>query len=102
MRIWITRAEPGAQLTAERLRALGHEPGVPPLMEGQPVGEPPDLAGVGALAFTSRNGVRAFAALSSERSLPVFAVGDATASAAREAGFQDVSSAGGDRLLLKT
>ncbi len=56
---------------------------------------PPDLAGVQALLFTSANGVRAFAHVSTDRSLPVFAVGDATAAVAREAGFTNVASAGG-------
>lgn len=55
----------------------------------------PDLTGVAALAFTSRNGVEAFAALSEDRSLPVFTVGDATAGAARAAGFAPVRSAAG-------
>lgn len=55
----------------------------------------PDLTGVAALAFTSRNGVDAFAALSDQRALPVFTVGDATAEAARAAGFAVVRSAGG-------
>lgn len=55
----------------------------------------PDLAGIAALAFTSRNGVAAFAALSDDRSRPVFTVGDATAAAARAAGFATVRSAGG-------
>ena len=57
---------------------------------------PPDLDGVQALLMTSANGVRAFAARSAERSLPLLAVGDATARAAREAGFTTVASAGGD------
>ena len=100
MRIWITRAQPEADATALRIRALRHEPVVAPVLEVQPAGEPPDLAGVGALAFTSRNGVRAFAALSTRRDLPVFTVGDATAGAAREAGFSDVVSASGDVAAL--
>lgn len=97
MRIWITRAEPEASATADRLRALGHEPLVAPVLEVRPAPGPgPDLQGVAALAFTSRNGVRAFAALSPERALPAFAVGEATARAAREAGFARVESADGD------
>ena len=95
-RIWVTRARPEAEATAERLLTLGFEPVVEPVLETQTVGGAPDFEGVGALAFTSRNGVRAFAALTSERHLPVFAVGDATAEAAREAGFDDVVSASGD------
>ena len=96
MRIWITRAEPGASRTAEKLRALGHEPVVAPLLEVHALPGPVDLDGVGALAFTSANGVRAFAERSAERALPVFTVGDATAAAAQKAGFTDVASASGD------
>lgn len=55
----------------------------------------PDLTGVAALAFTSRNGVEAFAVLSAGRDLPVFTVGDATAAAASAAGFGSVRSAAG-------
>lgn len=69
---------------------------VAPLLAIEPIPQPaPDLTGVAALAFTSRNGVDAFAALSDDRSLPVFTVGDATAGAARAAGFASVRSAAG-------
>jgi uroporphyrinogen-III synthase len=96
-RIWITRAQPGAEATAERVRALGHEPIVAPLLAVKPFADVEvDLTGVAALAFTSANGVRAFADLSGERSLRVFAVGAATAQAARAAGFKLVLSADGD------
>jgi uroporphyrinogen-III synthase len=56
----------------------------------------PDLTGINTLAFTSANGVAAFAALTPDRTPPVFTVGDATAQAARAAGFARVQSAGGD------
>eukprot|EP01035_Chromulina_nebulosa_P059319 gene59319-81202_t len=59
-----------------------------------------DLLGVAALAFTSANGVRAFADKSGERGLRVFAVGAATAQAARKAGFKSVLSADGDVAAL--
>lgn len=55
-----------------------------------------DLAGVQALLFTSANGVRAFIAACDRRDLPVFAVGDATARLAIDAGFHTVHSAKGD------
>ena len=48
-----------------------------------------------ALAFTSANGVAAFTALAGAPALPVFTVGDATADAARAAGFTTVRSADG-------
>jgi len=54
------------------------------------------LTGAQAVLFTSANGVRAFAAASPRRELPVLAVGDASAAAARIAGFRSVASAGGD------
>ncbi len=49
-----------------------------------------------AILFTSANAVRAFAAASPVRDLPVFTVGDRTAAVAREAGFAQVTSARGD------
>lgn len=61
-----------------------------------------DLDGVSALAFTSRNGVDAFAALSPERALPVFTVGDGTAESARGHGFGNVQSADGALADLAT
>jgi uroporphyrinogen-III synthase len=54
------------------------------------------LIGAQALLFTSANGARIFATSSPRRELPVFAVGDASAAAARIAGFRAVTSAGGD------
>ncbi len=55
-----------------------------------------DLEGVAGLLATSANGLRAFAKASDRRDLAVYAVGDATARAAAEAGFSDVHSASGD------
>lgn len=94
--VWITRARPGALATAERVAALGFEAVVDPLLAVEPLDAKIDLSRVAALAFTSVNGVEAFTRLSSERALPVFAVGKATAAAAQGAGFASVSSADGD------
>lgn len=96
LRVWITRAQPGAQATAERLAAMGHEAVIAPLLVVRAVEAQVDLEGVAALAFTSANGVEAFARLCADRSLPAFAVGEATAQAARDAGFLQVQSADGD------
>jgi uroporphyrinogen-III synthase len=96
-RIWITRAQPGADATAERVRAMGHEALVAPLLAVKRLPDVQvDLTGVAALAFTSANGVRAFAETCADRSLKVFAVGSATAQAARAMGFRSVLSADGD------
>ncbi len=95
--IWITRAQPGADVTAGRVRALGHEAIVEPLLAVRVLPDVAiDLDGVAALAFTSANGVRAFADACGERGLKVFAVGAATAQAARQVGFKSVLSADGD------
>ena len=95
-RIWVTRASPGAEATAARLRAMGFAPLVDPLLEVRNLSPTIDLSGVAALAFTSVNGVVAFARLDADRTRPVFAVGDRTGRAAREVGFADVASADGD------
>ncbi len=99
--VWITRAQPGAEATAARLRALGCEPVVAPLLAVRPLaGALLDLTDVSTLAFTSANGVQTFAARSGERNFAVFAVGEGTAAAARTAGFHDVRSAHGDVAAL--
>jgi uroporphyrinogen-III synthase len=69
---------------------------IDPLLAVVPVSPSIDLEGVAALAFTSVNGVAAFARVCADRDRPVFAVGDRTAHAAREAGFGEVASADGD------
>ncbi|HWB49427.1 MAG TPA: uroporphyrinogen-III synthase [Stellaceae bacterium] len=56
----------------------------------------PGLDGVQAILCTSANGARALARASGERTIRLFAVGDATARAARAAGFVAVESADGD------
>ena len=97
-RVWITRTAPGADRTAEAVRALGFDPVVAPLLEVRPLtkaGNDLKFDDVSALAFTSVNGLL-FADLTPRRDWPVFAVGDRTAGAARERGFTDVRSAGGN------
>jgi uroporphyrinogen-III synthase len=95
--VWITRARPGADATADRVRELKLEAVVQPLLEVRPTEDGPiDLSNVSAVAFTSANAVNAFAERSPERAIRVFAVGDATASAARTHRFSNVLSAQGD------
>ncbi|MDO9336888.1 MAG: uroporphyrinogen-III synthase [Caulobacter sp.] len=98
--VWINRAQPGAAATANRVEAKGWTALVAPLLEARTLPNPTlDLTGIAALAFSSAQGVRAFAALTDAR-LPAFTVGDATAEAARAAGFTAVQSADGDVLAL--
>ncbi|MGE5501109.1 MAG: uroporphyrinogen-III synthase [Ignavibacteriales bacterium] len=101
--VWITRAEPAASETAERVAAHGHKPVVQPLLTLERLPHTQiDLHDVRALAFTSANGVRAFAAASPERDFRVFAVGAATAEAAKAAGFRSVLAGDGDVAALAT
>jgi uroporphyrinogen-III synthase len=99
MRVLVTRPEEDARSFAAALRADGHEVLLEPLLTVEPLPEaeaPIDLTNVQALVFTSANGARVLAERTSERGLPAYAVGDATARAARDAGFCDVHSAAGD------
>lgn len=96
MKVWVTRSAPGALATAARLSDLGHEPLVAPVLVVAPLDVRLDLTGVGALAFTSANAVRAYAALTPRRDLPVWTVGVSTAQAARQAGFERVEAGDGD------
>ena len=98
-RLLLTRPEEDARETARRLEERGHQVLVTPLMVIDVLGGGPlDLNGVQALLVTSVNGLRAFMHRQGGRvpRLPVYAVGDATARVAREMGFKDVKSAGGD------
>lgn len=95
-RVWITRTQPAADATAARVRAMGHEPFVLPLLRIRRIaGLAFDLEGVAAVAFTSANAVEAFAAASPRRDLAAFAVGRATAAALSRAGFETVLSSEG-------
>src|SRR5690606_13464070 len=85
---------------AARIGALGHRAVVEPLLGIRFLDDAVvELSDARALAFTSANGVRALvhaAGHALPARLDVFAVGDATAQAARAAGFARVTAAGGD------
>lgn len=101
MKVLVTRAERDAETLARTLGARGIGSVIEPLMTIRFVPQSaqvlaPFLDGVQAVLFTSANGARSFAAATTRRDLKVFAVGDATAAAARAAGFAAVASAGGN------
>lgn len=102
-RLVILRPEPGATATVERAKAIGLEALAMPLFEVEPVEwVAPDAGSFDALLLTSANSVRhGGGGLESLRRLPVYAVGEATAAAAREAGLQVAASGDGgvERLL---
>lgn len=101
MRVLVTRPAAAAAALAARLAARGHEATIEPLLTI--IGDPdasdrlaPALEGAQAVLVTSANGVDALAAATPRRDIRIFAVGDASAAAARAAGFSAVESASGD------
>ncbi len=97
MRILVTRPEPEAHQFAEALAAIGIEPIVAPLLTIVPIeAAPPELARFQAVLLTSANGARALAERGAERDIAVLTVGNATAAAARAAGYRRIASADGD------
>lgn len=102
MRIWVARPEPGATRTGQRLRALGHDPLVAPVLTIRPTGAALPGERFAGLLITSANGVAALTAADRMRfaTLPTFAVGGRTTALARRAGLRDVREAGGDAVRL--
>jgi uroporphyrinogen-III synthase len=99
MRVLVTRPQPAARRTAERLGALGHTPVILPLTQTVAVPVDPRLLDrdFDAVAVTSANALRhaTRAVLAPLAGLPCQAVGKRTAAAAREAGFRLVISGSG-------
>lgn len=102
MKLLILRPRPGAEETAERARSLGLEPQLAPLFELRPLEwRPPDPSMFEAVMLTSANGARlAGPKLASFRHLPCYAVGEASAAAAEEAGFTVVRTGPADGASL--
>ena len=100
MKALITRPQPDADQFAKECREAGIDPLVAPLMQIEFLcgWRLPETA-VSA-AFTSANGVRAFAKGCARRDLIAYCVGEATTAAACEKGFQEIKTAGGDVKML--
>ena len=102
-RLAILRPEPGASATVERARTFGLDAFALPLFEVAAVAwEVPHADQFDALLLTSANAVRhGGKGLDQLRQLPVYAVGIATAAAARAAGFEVATCGdGGVKQLL--
>jgi uroporphyrinogen-III synthase len=99
MRLLVTRPEPDALKLRERLEELGVDATVEPLLRVTFENcDPVDFEGVQAVIATSRNALRAIRSHPDRRmahSLPLFAVGKATAKAARALGFETVVTGAG-------
>ncbi len=94
----ILRPEPGASATAQRALRMGLRPVVAPLFKVLPLSwENPGFASVDALLITSTNAIRhAGQELADLKHLPCFAVGEASAAAASQAGFGRVTAGAED------
>lgn len=94
----VTRPRAQAAATARALAAMGHEALVEPVLEIVPLPVPEPAEAVAAVVLTSVNA--AGAVPEGLRGLPVFAVGAATAAAARRAGCADVRAGTDDGRTL--
>jgi uroporphyrinogen-III synthase len=105
MAVLVTRPHPDSEATAEALRARGFEVLLAPMLRFEPLAFADDAeADYGAVIATSANALRAIErqlAASRLRKLPLFAVGEHTASAAVKAGFSKVIAAKGDAAGLR-
>jgi uroporphyrinogen-III synthase len=105
MAVLVTRPHPDGESTAAGLRARGFEVLLAPMLRFEPVAFRDDEdARYGAIVVTSANALRGLTPhLNASRllKLPLFAVGEHTASAARSAGFETVISADGDAGALR-
>jgi uroporphyrinogen-III synthase len=100
VRLLVTRSQPNAARTAMALQARGHQAIVTPLFEIEILSKlDPNCGPWDAVLLTSANALGAMAGLASHsawRDLPIFAVGERTAQAAREHHFTAVISANGN------
>lgn len=97
MRYLITRPQADAEPLALAVRALGHEAAIDSMLSITHLDDVElELDGVQAIMVTSANGVRAYADVSLNRRIPIYAVGEASAAVARELGFRRVHAASGD------
>ena len=105
MAVLVTRPHPDDEATAAALRDRGFEVLRAPMLRFEPVKFSDDEdASYGAVIVTSANALRAIATQLAESrlvKLPLFAVGEHTAAAAREAGFTLVITARGDASALR-
>ncbi len=105
MAILVTRPQPDNEATASALRARGFEVLLAPMLRFEPVAfrDEPD-ADYDGIVVTSANALRGLEQQVKGRrllNLPLFAVGEHTAEAARCAGFSNVTVAGGDAAALR-
>jgi uroporphyrinogen-III synthase len=98
MAVLVTRPHPDSETTAAALRARGYEVMRAPMLRFEPVACSGLDADYGAVVVSSVNALRAVEGQLASDLLkrPLFAVGEATANAARKTGFGKISAAKND------
>lgn len=100
MRILLTRPEADAEKSAETLSALGHVCVIAPLFEIAPTQEPKPAGAFTALLATSAHAFDVAPIKDDLRKLPLHVVGERTAEAARQMGFQNIGHIAADGAAL--
>jgi uroporphyrinogen-III synthase len=105
MAVLVTRPQPDNEVTAATLRARGFEVLLAPMLRFEALAFQDDAdARYGAVIVTSANALRGFEQHPAGQrllKLPLFAVGEHTAAAARGVGFDKIISADGDVAALR-
>src|ERR1700727_768856 len=105
MAVLVTRPHPDNEATAASLRARGFEALLAPMLRFEALAFQDDSdTRYGAVIVPSANALRGFAKQPAGQrllKLPLFAVGEHTAAAAKDAGFDKVISANGDATALR-
>ena len=101
-RVLVTRPQPDAALTAAKLETAGYLPSCLPVSETVATGASLPLGSFDAVAVTSANALRHINSdlLAPYRHLQLYAVGEKTASVARDAGFETIYAGDGWGLHL--
>ena len=105
MAVLVTRPQPDDEATATSLRARGFEVLKAPMLRFEPVAFQDDAEmRYGAVIVSSANALRGVESQLAGKpllKLPLFAVGERTAAAARGIGFENVMTANGDATRLR-
>ena len=105
MAVLVTRPQPDDEATAASLRARGFEVLKAPMLRFEPVAFQDDAEmRYGAVIVSSANALRGVESQLAGKpllKLPLFAVGERTAAAARGIGFENVMTANGDATRLR-
>lgn len=99
--VLVTRPQLEGQATVHDLEKMGYAAGLEPMLEIRALDfEVPDPGFYQGLVFTSVHAVRLFAQKYSDRSVPVYVVGQTTKDAAKAVGFKEIHTANSTAAFL--